>query len=385
MRVVTGILAVVFVIAGCAAPKAPAPPPKSHPRPPPPEMPGHPGPRPPPRDGGGGVAAPNHAVVRVLFATDRNRTGATAPADMFGGRRSDLTYGNCDISIPRNHRMGELESPSLLRLEFSENPDKHVVLKSVTTLDRARFLADLEARSRAAKERTSFVFVHGYNVSFEDAARRTAQISYDLAFPGVPMFYSWPSQASTARYLEDETNIEWARTNLHSFLADVLNRSGEGEVVLIAHSMGNRALAHVVGELARETPALRSRIREIVLTAPDIDADVFRRQLAPALVATKRPITLYASSADLALVASKNAHGYRRAGDAGPGLIVMAGIETVDATKVDTSLLGHSYYGESKSVLSDLFYLLREGKRAGQRFGLKPVDGTNGRHWTLEP
>jgi esterase/lipase superfamily enzyme len=253
----------------------------------------------------------------------------------------------------------------------------------VQTQSRQQFLAQLEARTRAAKKRSAFVFVHGYNVSFEDAARRTAQVSYDLGFPGVPLFYSWPSQASTTLYLEDEQNIEWAETNLHSFLTDVLTQSGEAEVVLIAHSMGNRALTRVVAALSRESPALRGRIKEIILTAPDIDADVFRRVLAPALVASGRPITLYASSDDLALVASKQAHGYGRAGESGPGLIVLPGIETVDATGVDTSLLGHSYYGDSRSVLSDMFYLLREGKRAGQRFGLEAVDGSHGRHWKM--
>lgn len=375
MRVARWIpVAMMLVVAGCAAPTSSPPPP---PPPPPSPSPGF------PETVGGDE--PEHAVVRVLFATDRNRTGATHPTAMFGGKRSTLTYGTCDVSIPRDHRMGELESPSIWRFEFSEDPEKHVVLLAVDLQGRQQFLDALEARSRLAGKRSSFVFVHGYNVSFEDAARRTAQISYDLGFPGVPMFYSWPSQASTALYLEDEANIEWAERNLKSFLGDVLARSGDGEVVLIAHSMGNRALTRVVATLAGESPALRSRIKEIILTAPDIDADVFRDTLAPALIATRRPVTLYASSDDLALVASKKAHGYGRAGDSGAGLIVLPGMETVDATGVDTGLLGHSYFGDSRTVLSDMFYLLREGKRAAQRAGLKPVDGSNGRHWKIAP
>jgi esterase/lipase superfamily enzyme len=364
MRIARWIpVAMMLVVAGCVAPSSSPPPP-----PPPPDLPAT-----------AGGDEPGHAVVRVMFATDRNRTGATRPAAMFGGKRSTLTYGACDVSIPREHRMGELESPSILRFEFREDPEKHVVLLAVDVQGRQQFLDELEVRARLAKKRSSFVFVHGYN------ARRTAQMSYDLGFPGVPMFYSWPSQASTALYLEDEANIEWAERNLKSFLGDVLTRSGDGEVVLIAHSMGNRALTRVVATLARESPALRSRIKEIILTAPDIDADVFRDTLAPALIATQRPITLYASSDDLALVASKKAHGYGRAGDSGAGLIVLPGIETVDATGVDTGLLGHSYFGDSRTVLSDMFYLVLEGKRAAQRAGLRPVNGSNGRHWKIAP
>ena len=39
------------------------------------------------------------------------------------------------------------------------------------------------------------MFVHGFNVSFADAARRTAQIAYDLAFGG-PGALSWPYSAT---------------------------------------------------------------------------------------------------------------------------------------------------------------------------------------------
>ena len=216
------------------------------------------------------------------------------------------------------------------------------------------------------------------------AARRTAQISYDLAFEGAPVFYSWPSQAKTSAYTIDEQNIEWAQANLKGFLDEFFQRSGAQNVYLIAHSMGNRALTRAVASLLTEKPALRSRLKEVILTAPDIDADVFKRDIAPSLTATGRPITLYASSEDLALVASKKVHGYPRAGDSGRGLVLIPGVETVDATLVDTSLLGHSYFAESRSVLSDMFYLIRRGQRADMRFGLDRVDDQAGRYWKFK-
>lgn len=149
--------------------------------------------------------------------------------------------------------------------------------------------------------------------------------------------------------------------------------------------MGNRALTRALVSLLNDKPALRTRLKEVILTAPDIDADVFKRDIAPALTATGRPVTLYASSTDLALAASKKVHGYPRAGDSGQGLVVVSGIETIDATLTDTSLLGHSYFAETKSVLSDMFYLIGNGKRADQRFGLRSVDGEAGRYWEFKP
>ena len=327
---------------------------------------------------------PDYAVVRTFFATDRNLTGKTKPGEMFGGDRSNLTYGTCDVSIPRDHRMGELEAPSIWRLEFRENPAKHVVLLSTAIYPKDKYFADVAARVRKSTRSSAFLFVHGYNVTFENAARRTAQISYDLAFEGAPVFYSWPSQGSTVAYTVDEQNIEWAQTNLRGFLEDFFTHSEAQNVYLVAHSMGNRALTRAVASLLADKPALRSRLKEVILTAPDIDADVFKRDIAPALSATGRPITLYASSEDLALIASKKVHGYPRAGESGQNLVVVAGIETIDATGTDTSLIGHSYFAETRGVLSDLFDLIRKDQRADQRFGLRGIDTKAGRHWVFK-
>lgn len=331
------------------------------------------------------AVAPDHATVRVFYATDRNQTGSTIPSEMFGANRSDLTYGTCEVSIPRDHRMGELESPSIWRLEFQEDPAKHVVLLRTAIASKDEFFADVAARVRQSKASNAFLFVHGYNVTFEDAARRTAQITYDLGFDGAPTFYSWPSRGSTAAYTIDEQNIEWTQANLRRFLEDFFTRSDAQNVYLIAHSMGNRALTRAVASLLADKPTLRSRLRDVILIAPDIDADVFKRDIAPALVAAGRPVTLYASSEDLALVASKKLHGYARAGDSGRGLVIFPGIETVDATRVDTSLLGHSYFAEARSVLADMFYLIRDDKKANQRFGLRTVETQSGQYWEFKP
>ena len=133
--------------------------------------------------------------------------------------------------------------------------------------------------------------------------------------------------------------------------------------------MGNRALTSALRELALEFKAECPKFHEVVLTAPDIDADVFRRDLAPAIVATASRVTLYASSNDEALIASKAVHGYRRAGDSGDDVVVVPGVDTVDVSSIDTSLLGHCYYGDNSTVLADLFELIQDSKPPDQRGG----------------
>lgn len=339
-------------------------------------------------DAGQAGMVSNYAVVRTYFATDRRREIGQPPAQRFSSARSGdvagpvISYGVCDISIPRDHRMGQLESPSLWRLELRENPARHVVLLTAEVLQRTQFFSSLAATIAASKHRSAFVFVPGYNVTFEDAARRTGQMAYDLGFDGAPVFYSWPSQGELADYTVDENNIEWSTPHLTAFLADFLQKTDAACIYLIAHSMGSRALARAVAQLHATEPALTQKITEIILTAPDIDADVFRHDIAPRLRSNGRPLTLYASSEDLALAASKVVHGHARAGDSGAGMLILPGMETVEATGVDTGFVKHAYFADQRSALSDIFYLIHNHARADQRF-LDAVDGPGGRYWTF--
>lgn len=313
------------------------------------------------------------AIAAIDFATDRQPSGASEPALRFGAERGQLCYGSCEVSIPRDHRMGALESPTLLRFEMRASPARHVILQGLELTP--GLPADRDDADAA------LLFVHGYNTSFEDAARRTGQLSYDLGFNGGATLYSWPSQGRLAAYWRDEANCEWSAANLRAFLQDYFARHRRRQVFLVAHSMGARLLtAALAGLLAQPAPRLPARA-QLILSAPDIDSAVFRRDLAPLLAGPFGPLTLYASSADLALSASQKLHGYPRAGDSGAGLLVLPGMETIDASGVDTGFIGHSYFAEQRTLLSDLFYLVRQNARASQRFGLSEVSGPAGRYW----
>lgn len=316
--------------------------------------------------------------VRVFFATDRKSVG---PGE-FGGARDEtrISYGSLFVSVPRRHEIGAIERPSMWKLEFSEDPRKHMVIVRRSVLSRDDFLAGVRAALQRGGSEASFVFVHGYNVAFDDAARRTAQITYDLDFHGAPVFYSWPSQAELEGYTVDESNVEWSQHNLKNFLLDYAQNSGAKDIYLIAHSMGNRALTRAVAALFTEHPELKGRFKEIILTAPDVDADVFKREIAPKLVAGCDKITLYVSDGDKALLASKKVHGYPRLGDSATGIAIVPGVETIDASGLDTSFLEHSYFAESGSVLTDIRKLVREGLRAAQR-GLERIDMAGAGYW----
>jgi esterase/lipase superfamily enzyme len=307
-----------------------------------------------------------YARFQAPLPCDLAKTSPSASVS-YGPQRGNLELGACEVSIPKSHEVGELESPSVLRLEFREDPSRHVVLLGVQPEPAERFFTDLRECVGRSSQKSAFVFVHGYNVGFEDAARRTAQIAYDLKFDGAPIFFSWPSQAEILQYTVDETNVTWTAPHLLRFLTDVAEQSGAERIHLIAHSMGNRALTSALRDLSLMHESSKPMFNEVVLTAPDIDAETFINDIAPAVVKTARRVTLYASSNDEALIMSKKVHGYPRAGDSGSQLVVVPGIDTVDVSAVDTSLLGHNYYGDNSSVLTDIFELLNDSKPADQR------------------
>lgn len=329
-------------------------------------------------------------TIDVFYGTDRKKTGNAKLSKFYGGERNNqatdgpMEYGICKISIPPNHKVGQIESPKWWKLEFRPNVKKHVVLQTIDQNSKEDFFQKLKNTVAASQQQQAFVFVHGYNVNFDDAAKRTAQIAFDLAFDGAPIMYSWPSRGDVKAYTVDESNIQWTKPHLQQFLTEIAESSGATTIHLIAHSMGNRALTRAFSDLVEEQESqLSEKFQKVILTAPDIDADVFKQEIAPAMLKSKAHITLYASSNDKALIASKVVHGHPRAGDSGEKLVVLPGIDTIDASAANTGLLGHSYFAESLDVITDIFDLLNSGEKAANRSGLIPRSNTFGEYWEV--
>ncbi len=311
-------------------------------------------------------------VVQVFYATDRAPSGSREPNKFYGNGRHEIQFGICEVSIPEKHRTGELEKPSLWKLEFRENPEKHVVLMSVQPMGGYDFLQRLQSDIEDSSEQEAFVFVHGFNVTFKDAARRTAQIAHDLNFQGAPIMYSWPSKGRSTEYVTDRTTAEWCEPHVAQFIEAVAHESGATRIHLIAHSMGNRLLTRAVRQMVNKPfSGTVPKFNQIILTAPDIDAGVFREQIAPKIVQATDRVTIYASSHDKALLASRAVNGALRLGQGGKYLQQFPNFETIeviDASDTDTSLfrMGHSYFSDKPSVLTDISKVMH-GVSARQR------------------
>jgi len=314
------------------------------------------------------------SVVRVFYGTDRARSGDSNWNTYYSSSPADLEYGICEVSIPDSHDYGQIERPQIWKLEFNESPNRHIMLQNIEPQTEEAFTSELQAEVNESESKEAFVFIHGYNVSFAQATYRTAQMAYDLKFSGPPILFSWPSKGELSGYVADMTSADRARNHLKTFLETVARDSGARKVHLIAHSMGNRVVTEALRSFSDEA-AFRPvpRFNEIILAAPDVDANTFKTEIAPRIVQAGDRVTIYASSNDRALQASKLLHQRPRLGQGGDNLTTFPDLEVidvVDASWVDFGFfdLGHAEYGDA--LLGDVKQTL-SGQPADRR-GLSP-------------
>ena len=334
----------------------------------------------------GAETRPELVEVTTYYATNRNPTPQNSePAKAYGSEaESTLHYGRAVVTIPRGHVSGEVEMPSLWKLERDADPNKHFVLKSVTPLPTDAARREMAEKLRGLDTKSLLIFVHGFNTNFRDAALRTAQMAHDLKFPGMVFFYAWPSASLIRAYWQDEEAARFSESVFERLLDD-LHQLPVTDIYIVAHSMGNRVVGHALQTriaLGKDT----SRLRELLLAAPDINAAIFRDVIAPKLVTLKNTkTTIYASSSDVALRVSKVVHGFKRLGETTDGVFTYPGLETIDASSATSmaKAYGHLYIMDSPSVLRDIQTLIRQKISASQR-GLNPIGVSPNQYWRLK-
>jgi esterase/lipase superfamily enzyme len=352
----------------------------------------------------GCVKAATCTPVSVFFGTDRGEEDRADRVHFNAMRAGALVVGRAVVTVPRaNRKKGEINLPSwwdLLRFKnpWRIDPTSHFTIPDggVTVMTPQAFIAAAREHLDGAGTHPdhAFVFVHGYNNGFDDGLYRAAQISYDLGENdkpfGTAFVYSWPSAGAFQDYNYDFTSARRSVKQLERFLDLVIDETQAKHVHLIAHSMGNWPLVTALAEVVAKHSG-NAKISQIILAAPDIDAGEFE-EIAKTMVPGAKTITLYASSGDRALLASRNANGAARAGDIaspdrGPAAIV-PGIDSIDVSALSTDMFGlnHNTYVESKELMKDISDLMLSGTRPpDQRNASFRVNGTLTRpFWTYE-
>lgn len=333
-------------------------------------------------------------VVPVFFGTDRAEQPDPKRLAYSSERGRRLELGRALVTVPKSHEVPQIERPWAIKIPYfdvtiyeeEEDPKKHFTMPEIQKLSKPEFLKLVHERLAASSrfKDHAIVFVHGYNTSFDNAVYRTAQISYDLKFDGAAFLYSWPSGGAVASYTYDRESATAAKPYMREFLDLVVKESGAKSISIIAHSMGNQPLLEVLKDMRSSAPE-GVVISQIILAAPDVDADTFSN-LAKEISGIANGITLYAAANDRALTISRNFWQNPRAGDVpASGPIIVPGIDTIDVTGASTDVfaLNHSEYAQNTEVLEDIGKLIQSGLRPpDQRFTkLKPVVIDRGEFW----
>lgn len=323
--------------------------------------------------------------VKIYYATDRARSGSAVANEFYGGQRGELELGTATVSIPEQHRPGQIEKPSWWTFQFREDPERHVVLQSVTPGSPDAVFGEMREQAAASGSQEAFVFVHGFNVPFHEAAKRTAQMAYDMNFDGLPVLYSWPSHGSVMSYIADTAVVNLSGRRLSRFLEDLVAKSGATRIHLIAHSMGNRAMTDALELFALRYQGRNPAFDQVLFTAPDLDAGLFAEMMKTIRPIANR-ITLYASNKDWALAVSRQLHGDApRAGQGGRNILHTAEVDSIDMTGIGEDMLKHSYYANNPSALTDILSLFWRDAPPDKRCGMQKANGENGSYWVYSP
>jgi esterase/lipase superfamily enzyme len=316
------------------------------------------------------AAAPGAAQVDMLAATTRQRSAD--PGVVFNGERGDaVSFEEIAVSIPPNRAVGSVQWPR----PGAADPSRDFAAVSLTAL-RPGDVAAWVGR-HAEKSGRVLVFVHGYNTRFDRAVFDFAQLVHDMGTDAAPVLFSWPSRGRLLDYNYDRESANFSRSDLADLLSAVARSPKVRDVVVFAHSMGAWLTVEALRQIALEHGRVPGKISNLILASPDLDIDVFGRQVAE--MGPDRPlITIFVSRHDRALaLSSLIAGGVTRVGavdlgrpehvaqpEPAPGTVVLdlSALRTTDR-------LNHSKFATSPDVVR----LLGDRLIAGQQIGAADI------------
>lgn len=340
-------------------------------------------------------------IESVCFVTNRAKVPAPPKSkkwtDTFSSEVGEkLTYGRVDVAIPAQVITGSFKKNSTIPV------DPLIVSPRLELNDfNQEALHELLA---GASDDDVIIYVHGYNNTFEEALQRAAQLKHELKYEGSVIAFCWPSLGETfvtrsieaaqkkpslvdrmvsplsKPYLRDWGVAAQSQTALATVLKQLLERrresGGTARVHLLAHSMGNRVALGALHQL--ELDGLfcdqPEPFENVVLLAPDVSVADFEYWRASATRASRR-LTHYYSTEDVPLMLSQKVNRDLRAGLCQVNCACGEDYDTVCVDEINSyfSGLGHLYYGNSRVVLRDLYYLVVLGMPAtGRGFHLQP-------------
>lgn len=239
--------------------------------------------------------------VTIVVATTRARDATTGSYS--DARASSLNFEAFRVSIPPGHQVAQIEWPNPrpnLQTSFAVT-DRRILPNLALNAAQSNLQEDIPSTGK----RDVLIYVHGYNYSFEESLFRVAQIAADGNLKEMPILFAWPSAASVTGYVADKDAVAYSRDDLVGLLTTAASDPAIGNITVFGHSMGGWLVAEALRQLRLTgQDKVINRLDGVVLAAPDIDIDVFHRQIQ-IIGALQPPMTLLVSPDDRALKLSE--------------------------------------------------------------------------------
>jgi esterase/lipase superfamily enzyme len=209
--------------------------------------------------------------------------------------------------------------------------------------------------------------------------RKSAFVGHVLDINTPVLVFDWPGdQGSGIRgYRRAQQIARASGAELAQTLELVIQEVQPDRLWLLANSMGGQVVADAFSLLYQQEDLAdaQTEIDDVVLTAPDVGQQEFDQQFKHEITALTKDLTIYASSNDRALLASRIVNRQRRLGTNPPNILnpdqaqaaadILELVEAdkrnitlVDVTPVNRTRNFHNFSLETPEFFDDLFLRL---------------------------
>ncbi|TGQ53979.1 alpha/beta fold hydrolase [Mesorhizobium sp. M1C.F.Ca.ET.193.01.1.1] len=305
------------------------------------------------------VPASDIAATHEIFVATTRQQATKDPRQVFDGDRSlTASYARVDVTVPKSHQVGAIERA---KGSADSNPAKQFTATDVVHYGDASQFAKAVGADIAIRGDRALVFAHGFNNGFDDGVYRLTQIAHDTKYQGTPVLFSWASSGKTTGYIYDKDSSTAARDDLEATLR-MLAKTRAKSIDIIAHSMGTWLTMEALRQLAITGDRdLGGKLGYVILASPDIDVDVFKKQMIR-YGKPNKPFAILLSGDDRALKLSSFISGDKpRVGDYGNAAdLASYGVVVADLTNTKGGdRLNHAKFADNPVLVQLLGDRLR--------------------------
>jgi esterase/lipase superfamily enzyme len=339
-------------------------------------------------------------IYRFFYVSNRTLgAGSGSPEERFiNERQENLKFGRFDTQIKPTLGLGMIINPT----DWFQNEE--LIVNDVSELDRNAFIKEIREQIEKSPHRSLLVLVQGYRNSFPMTLRMSAFVGHVLDINTPVLVFDWPGdQGSGIRgYRRAQQIARVSGAELAQTLKMVIQEIQPDKLWLLANSMGGQVVTDAFSLLYQQEDLadVQTEIDDVVLTAPDVGQQEFDQQFKHEITALTRDLTVYASSNDRALLASRIVNRQSRLGTNPPDILNpdqtqatadilklvdpdKRNITLVDVTPVNRTRNFHNFSLETPEFFDDLFLRLTNDETPQNR-RLYPFYNSNGAvFWVL--